>query len=543
MSAESEPRVSVDFEPVLLGRRSRRTDPIVAGLVAVVVALTLAIAKPWGVDDVAIGQVPATASPPASPLPSPSGPPSSLAASLAGLPAEVPPPTWSAIVPAISRRQVWGVRTIVIPPAVEVSPGAPPYAERWFSVAPSGTGGRNVVVDTSGAAIVALGVTTPREETPLAVRVWRYHVGGELEWIDAQPLNGDPAQGAYLFVRAPGAADGAAPPAKTAFWEPGRYRVDVLVGDGIRRIEIEIVNRSGFVPDAEPWNRSSPSSFPEGGLPLGALPVGFFAVVDDDLISLDSTPGAALDETGAWLDIDREPPDGLSRSFTARTYQPAASWLSVILPPTSLVRSASLRQLAPHGGPIQYLGEGSLGRVPVVGFRPAGGGTWPPGVYALTVDWLDGAREREGTWHVELLPGPLREEPVLLTATRTWARHVGSSGILLGTPENWALYEGFDGSNVIGCGKTGVRGRPTVIGFVGPGDAVLTPVSSTMLFPFSDAGPLPLLTASGSVPGLTIVAPVLTAAFGGPASYGFRAGRTDAAPGYTVCIGLVAPAG
>ncbi len=542
MSAGSEPRVSVDFEPVLLGRRSRRTDPIAVGLLVVVVALTLAVAKPWQGESVAVAEIPTTAALPAAPPPSPPRPPSSLTAPLVVLPAQVPPPTWAAVVPAISRREVWGVRALVIPPGVEVSRGAPPYAERWFSVAPSGSGVRNLVVDTSGAAIVALGVTTPRDETPLAVRVWLYHAGGELEWIDAQPLNGDPAQGAYLFVRPPGAT--AAPaPAATTFWEPGRYRVDVLVGDGIRRIEIEIVNRSGVVPDAEPWIRSSPSSFVESGLPLGALPVGFFAVVDDDLIPIDSTPGAALDETGAWLDIDREPPDGSSRSFTARTYQPAASWLSVVLPPTFLVRSASLRRLAPHGGPIQYLGEASLGPVPVVGFRPAGGGTWPPGVYALTVDWLDGGRAQQGTWHVELLPGPLREEPVLLTATRSWARHVGSTGILLGTPENWALYEGFDGSNAIGCGKTGIRGRPTVIGFVGPGDAVLTPVSSTMLFPFADAGPLPVLTASGSVPGLTIVAPVLTAAFDGPASYGFRAGTTDAAPGYTVCIGLVAPAG
>lgn len=183
----------------------------------------------------------------------------------------------------------------------------------------------------------------------------------------------------------------------------------------------------------------------EGGLPLGPLAVGFFAVVDDYLIPLDATPGPALDETGAWLDIDPEPPDGSSRSFTARTYQPAASWLGVVLAPTSLIRSASLRRLAPDGGPIQYLAEASVGPVSVVGFRPVGGGSWPPGVYAVTVDWLDGGREQQGNWHVELLPGPLRAEPVLLTATRTWARHVGSSGILLGSPENWALYQGSTG--------------------------------------------------------------------------------------------------
>lgn len=152
---------------------------------------------------------------------------------------------------------------MVIPPGVGVSRSAPPYAERWFSVAPAGSGGANLVVDTNGAAIVALGVTTPRDETPLAVRVWLYHAGGELEWIDAQPLNGDPAQGAYLFVRAPGAT---AAFATTRFREPGRYRVDVLVGDGIRRIEIDIVNRS--------WSLGSPGAVELRGRWIAAWAAG-----------------------------------------------------------------------------------------------------------------------------------------------------------------------------------------------------------------------------------------------------------------------------
>ena len=66
------------------------------------------------------------------------------------------------------------------------------------------------------------------------------------------------------------------------------------------------------------------------------------------------------------------------------------------------------------------------------------------------------------------------------------------------------------------------------------------PVAARILYPF-DQGPLDTLTASGSVPGLTLIAPSVTAEFGGPASYGFRAGTGRDAPGYTICIGL--PAG
>jgi hypothetical protein len=80
-----------------------------------------------------------------------------------------------------------------------------------------------------------------------------------------------------------------------------------------------------------------------------------------------------------------------------------------------------------------------------------------------------------------------------------------------------------------------------VIGIVGPAGSDLTPVISRILYPFADAGPLAILTAAGAVPGLTLVAPVVTAELGGPASYGFRAGSSADAPGYTICIGLVAP--
>ena len=63
-------------------------------------------------------------------------------------------------------------------------------------------------------------------------------------------------------------------------------------------------------------------------------------------------------------------------------------------------------------------------------------------------------------------------------------------------------------------------------------------MTSQILYPFSDVGPLEILTASGAVPGLTLATPLMTAELNGPASYGFRAGMSGEAPGYTICIGL-----
>ena len=82
-----------------------------------------------------------------------------------------------------------------------------------------------------------------------------------------------------------------------------------------------------------------------------------------------------------------------------------------------------------------------------------------------------------------------------------------------------------------------------MVGFVGPLATDLTPVASRILYPFADAGLLQAMTAAGAVPGLALVVPLLTAELGGPASYGFRLGSGGDAPGYTVCIGMVPPAG
>ena len=298
---------------------------------------------------------------------------------------------------------------------------------------------------------------------------------------------------------------------------------------------------------------------------LNGLPLGLFAEVGGVMVPLASSAGPVLDEARAWLDVDPAAIGPEPGSFVARTFQPHAVRLGVVLPPGSTVRSAVLRLVASPDATSESLVHGLTGSgsaMSFVAFAPPSGAAWRPGVYGLSVAWWDGDGAHARTWHVELRPGPLPAEPVLLSAARAWARYAGSTGVLLGTtksidgasdasglrlldivPQKGTRYPGLGGSDLIGCSPTIIEGRPTVIGFVGPVQTKLAPVVSRILYPFADTGQLEVLTVADLIPGLTLVAPFVTAEFGGPAAYGFRIGTTGDAPGYTICIGLVPPAG
>jgi hypothetical protein len=536
--SQNEPD-AVEFEPVKLDRRRRRIDPVVIVLAVVVIGLAAAVLKPWGEGDPRIA-VPPSSEPSGSPAPTPSGVAPVVISRDDGT-----APTWVEIASVSARREEWGIRTIVLRDGSAGPNGtSSPYEELWSAASDEGrTDGERVVVDPAGGSIVALGLTFPPAETPLATRIWLRHER-EWEWIDARAVDQVPGRGAYLYFRRD-----AAQPRSIRAWDPGRYRVDVLVGSGIRRIEVDVVGRSGVVPDPEPWAREPPGSVLPIASDLAELPLGPFVQSDGATVALTSAAGGALDEVSAWLDLDRLAMDETARSFVARVYLPRTRQLGVKLPPDSTIRSALLRRLAPSDGPA-WIGSGptivSGDDVSFVSFgAPDGGadGIWGPGVYAVTVAWEDADGPHQSTWHVELRPGPDQVEPVLLAAARAWARFAGSSGVVMASSGTLSLHESFDGSNAIGCGRAGIRGLPTVIGLVGPPETDLTPLISTMLYPLADSGPLPVLVAAGAVPGLAVVAPVLTAEFGGPAAYGFRAGSGADAPGYTICIGLVPPAG
>ncbi len=541
---------SVEFDPVRIGRRRRRIDPTVLGLLVVTAALAVAVVKPWGSADTAprTGPVPTGGTAPTS-APTPAQPDRSPASAI------LEPPSWADVAAVMTHREAWGIRAIILSRMAIPSSGvSPSYVEQWAAV--DREEAKPALVDPRQTEVMALGVTFPATETPHGVRIWLDHGGNDFEWIDARPVNDVPARGAYLFVR-PSPA-GTPPQA----WGPGRYRVDVLVGPGIRRITVHVLDRTGALPAPEPW----PEAVPEGpdvpGSGPAGLPVGLFAWVSGTAVPLAAGAGPQLDELGAWLDLDRGSADtgAPARSFVARAHQPRAEWLGVVLPPGATVRSAVLQRLAPFADSVEDGGTmttTSGNQLSFVAFARPGGSAWRPGVYALRVEYDHDEGPHDLTWHVELRPGPVRAEPLLLSATRAWVRFAGSSGILFGTtasvdgesgssairlldivPQATRRYEGMSGSRLFGCGETLIQGGPTIIGFVGPETADLAPVTSVILFPFAENGPLPVLTAAGAVPGLALTVPLHTSEFGGPASYGFRAGSAPDATGYTICIGM-----
>ena len=382
---------------------------------------------------------------------------------------------------------------------------------------------------------------------PLAVRIWRDRGEGELEWVNAKPLDDVPGRGAFLFLRGTVVLPYEA-------WRPGRYRVDLLIGRDVRRLAVDILDPSGVLPEPDAAVRATPRIVPVPASGLEGLPVGLFAVSDGASTHLPATAGPARDEAGAWLDLDPLAGYTATRSFVARAYEPRSTHLGVVLPPSSTIRSAVVHRLAPFETTTGVVGETTIvsgEAVSYVAFATPGGATWQPGVYALRVEWVGDAKAHDFTWHVELRPGPLAAEPFLLSATRAWAHLAGASGVVLGwagsfhggseAPESGVLPTGLHTSPTIGCGDIVIPAGVAVVGIVGPRDVDLAPVTSTILFPLADGGPLPILTASGAVPGLAVAAPVLTAELGGPAAYGFRAGSNPDAPGYTLCVGL-APA-
>lgn len=526
--------------------RRRRGDAVASAIVVLVVAaLALAIAKPWDA-----GRPAASGEPSASP--GRSRPPASASAPPGPV---VVAPNWADIGPVISGRDEWGIRLITADQR---------YHELWQPADPtpdtatSGPGGAKpsapTVLVPGLLRVVALGVTFPPAEAPLDMRVWLEHGDAGLEWVDARPVNDLPGLGAYLLER-PGSE-----PATERPWEPGRYRIDVLVGHAIRTIEVDVRDTFGktAVPAAWPETVDGGGGVSAAGL-LG-LSAGLFTWAGGAAVALPASAGPSLNATDAWLNLDLSDVDGSPRSFVGRASAPGTTAVGVVLPPSSEVQSATLRSLEPTALVLQddqLTTTVSAGATSFVAFSRASGGAWRPGVYAIRVAWLDGAGSHDRTWHLELRPGDVVPTPWLLAATRAWAHLSGFTGVLLGTtagsggddpstevgllpitPQDGSTYPGLTAVNLIGCGATLVRGHPSVIGFVGSPNHPLVPVGAAIQYPFYDVGQMQILTAAGAVPHLVVVSPRLTGAFEGPAAYGFRLGVAPDGPGYTICIDM-----
>ena len=547
--------MSVEFEPVTLGQRRRRLDPVSIGAIAVAIALGAAVLKPWGAGEstAVVDQ--------AAPTPTASlnlaGPHATTAAQAQPAAfAETPASSiWADLQSAVRRHEAWGVRAVVAQAkAADPANAGPRFAERWEAV-PS-LGGSvwpgdyripTVQVDPSDRSILALGVTFPPAHTPLDVRVWRVAADG-LEWVDTEAVDTVPSGGAFLYVQ-PGAPGDPNRP-----WSGGTYRIDVLVDGAVRRVGVTIPDRFSNVP--EPTRRPSLREAAPLGDPAEAaapdLPIGLYATVDGAAVPLPSDEGPGLDEASAWLNLDPGTGRG-PRSFVATAFLTRATGLGVMLPPGSVVQSAKVERLAP--GPL----PGVAPRVPTdaqaahVLFRNPGGGAWTPGVYRLAVVWADADGLHDRSWHVELRPGPIRYFPRMLAAAQGWARYAGATGVILGTaeplvggprssvirllrlrPEIEAAYPAPTG---VGCGGTVVDGRPGIIGLAYPADRYASRASARILLPFKRRANQVVFTAALGLRGLVLVAPARSPTLAA-ATWRFTVGAGRDAVVYALCLGM-----
>jgi hypothetical protein len=398
--------VSVDFHPVKVVPRRRRLDLLRIGVFAVVIALAVAIVKPWQPGGLFGPPVPPLAgAAAASASPGPSAAPSRTADTVQEVVSRIArPPTWADLESAVMTHDTWGVRAILLSRGRFKPDPRPRYVEVWTSTAPSPDGRDTAHVAREDRSIVALGITFPPGSEPQDVRIWRLDANDELEWIDARPLDREQPDGAFVFLRF-GAAE-------TGFqaWDAGRYRIDVLGRDRVRRIAVQIPERLDGVapPDAPPATEAIVVG--RAGDPR-AVRVGLFASVNGRGLPIAARDSPLLDESAAWLEALRGP-DGASPPVVAKAYLPRAAWLGVMLTARASVRWATIRRLAPDTGfDPPPLGGGLSrfhGQTPFVVFGAPRGGAWPAGVYAISVAWADSTGSHVGTWHVELRPGPIQ---------------------------------------------------------------------------------------------------------------------------------------
>ncbi len=388
--------MTVDFDPVPIDRRGRRVDPVIVGVVVVVVALVVAIAKPWDSGSPA-GLASASDRPIATPAsPSPSVSPAGPTPNPTPIPAL--PPTWADLAEVVTTHDAWGVQAILSEGRVGTSPDAPAgYSDRWRPTTLDDQGIGSVVIERDERSMIVLGVTTPLKANAVDARVWRVHQGDRLEWVDTILVDpGDP-DSSFLFIR-PG-RDGL----PYLGWEPGTYRIDVLTVDGIRTIDAAIPGRFGDVPPPDAWTTAASGLVPANATDASAIRGGLFATVDGSTVPLAASETGRLSEETAWIDAARR-----SGSVVATAYLPRATGLGVMLGSGDDITGSSIERLAPDGPfdplrPIQGLSD-RQGRMLFVLF-PAPEGAWEAGIYAITVAWKDEVGSHNGTWHVELLPG------------------------------------------------------------------------------------------------------------------------------------------
>jgi hypothetical protein len=420
-----DPRGSFGFDPVRVAPPRRRFDPVLLGVIAVVVALGFAIVKPWEwrpdpaptsrTAPVAVGS--ASPSEQASPS-NPDGTPTYNAL--------VDPAQVADTLATFQTDVDWGVG------AISQVGTTGTFIDTWSPAEFELPGNPRTAAIRALPPVVVLSVTTPSAEMPLDARIFRRQADGTFLWIDAEPVSAARPDAALLFM-APRPAAG-----QTAPWPTGHYRVELLFGQRIERIDLQLADQDDVVgPDPSP---TFAGVTPPAPIFTDTLPVGPFAVIDGVALPVSAGARAAeLSPLRTWLDLPA-PDDPM---FTPRVGRVSAlgapiSQLGIALPGGSSKISVSVDRIDPDPAqlaiPFDFVGESDRSDTPpYLVLDPPVGSAWLPGVYGLHVGWTDRTGARKVVWEVEVRPFGQGDDPVFLAAARAFSSFAGGDGLIEGS--------------------------------------------------------------------------------------------------------------
>lgn len=516
-----------EFEPAPLAPRRRRVDPVSIGALVVAIGILAAIVKPWDArdGDPGIATAPSSSAGIGSPSTSaPSGDPAGSAGAATAPPVSSPPIGWGRAAEAIVPHDRWGVRAIVLDPEPDATgsphPG-PVLVERWEPAEAAADALARVQLGTADQGVLALGVTFPPDELPLDIRVWRDTDAGWV-WLDTPRIGSSPAFGGQLL--GPPRVDGIGLPT----WPTGPYRIEVLSGDGIRRIDLDLPDRFEDVPDptAAPLRPDPPLVSPFAPDFRTVEAPGAFVVADGDATAVDAPEGPPMDPASLWID------------GALGTHAPRANGIGGIFGASASGATGTLRRVAPddvEAPAVRVVGLRFVGdeRFPYVIFRAPGGSAFPPGVYRVDARWTESGEVRTASYHLELKPGEGATDALPLGAARRFAEVAGTEAIVgeADPPSGLQDLACADGDEAI------LADPPAIIGFGHPIDDPPTEVMAELLLDGTRRLDQPLLVARSAIPGLTLIAPANAAAFA-PGAYRLTIGEGRAARVSTICAGV-----
>ncbi|MBA3235601.1 MAG: hypothetical protein H0T59_06375 [Chloroflexi bacterium] len=396
--------MTVEFEPVRIGPRRRPLDPLLLGVAAIVIVLSVAILKPWdragsASEADASPSIGAAADVPGSlPTPDESHDPAAASPGASESVDDLEPvPTWADLRPYVADHARAGATAILLGrTAQDGDRTARRYVERWAAVRSGFDPTDSVYLARDDQSIVALGVTFSPDRIPDDVRIWRIHAGDRLEWVDAVQIAGEAPPGTLLFapfVREPG---------EPHTWGGGHYRIDLLTGERIDRITIQIPGRFGTVSEPDAWPAGVADLIPARDGDPSNVRRGPFVLVDGVGVPIASRSARPLSELEAWTASTRA--DRLRPGPVYAAYLPRATGIGALLTPHADVESAELRRIAPGAldeGPLMFGGISAWqGGTPFIVFAPA---AEEPGQRVCTSSacagrTIDGSTTRPGTW-------------------------------------------------------------------------------------------------------------------------------------------------